>query len=106
MLAVPSSSLLVNHLRQGDAGAPSPRIWRHLMGEASPDATAPWYGFFDNFEGYMYLASSGAVRGRYYGFIENSGTIASLSSDIGGVIQLATGTTADNDISMGTGGGT
>lgn len=96
-------SVLTPYNRAGASGrAPSAAIWSQMTGQSmNADGGYGWIGFADDFEGYNALAATGAFgKGPYYGFIENSGTVASLTTDLGGVIQLATGATADNDTSI------
>lgn len=101
----PMAALTGYHRADVDGRSPSQQIWKHLDGQSmNADGTYGWIGWADDFEGYNTLASTGAFgKGPYYGFIENSGTITSLTTDLGGVIQLTTGGTADNDTSMGMG---
>jgi len=108
MLLAHYNSITAPHMGQGGSERnPSPRIWSNMIGQAgNPDGSGGWYGWFDDFEGYNYLAASGAFgKAPYYGFIENSATIKPITTKLGGVVELTTGAAADNDCSFGMGGG-
>lgn len=98
MLNVAPSAIFTPHLAQGASGrGPSQRIWNHLGVNPQPDGTTGWLAFSDDFLGYNTLSSTGAFgAGPYYGFIENSSTITNRADEIGGVVRVTTGATADN----------
>lgn len=78
----------------------TPEIFDDLRAMHLHDPTSVlWH--YDDFIGYHALTSSGAFGGKYYGFIENSSTIGNLTTEVNGVIQIASGTTADNSSGFG-----
>lgn len=105
LFAAHPSSINTDHRGQSGGRGLSPRIWDHMGTDLNPDGAGGWFGHYDDFLGLQYLAATGALPGsQNWGFIENSGTIKQLATEVGGVIQLASGTTADNDCIISTGG--
>jgi len=90
-------------LRDAGAGGrgPSHRVWEKVGTSSNPDGGYGWIAFEDDFEGNNALASTGTFgKGPWYGFVENSGAVAKVATEIGGVIRLTTGATADNDMGI------
>jgi hypothetical protein len=74
----------------------TPALFGSLIEEQQYDPTRAGF-FFDDFLGYNELSSTGAFgKGPYYGFIENSSTIANVATEADGVVRVSTGATADN----------
>lgn len=71
----------------------------YAMHRHDPTSVLFWY---DDFLGYNKLTTSGAFgKAPYYGFIENSSTIQGLTTEVNGVVQIASGATADNSCGFG-----
>lgn len=102
---LPALALLTPHLAQSDSKqTPSHRIWSHLGVQNQPDGDNGWIYFGDDFLGYNALAASGAFGAApYYGFLDTDCAIASVATQLGGVVRLTTSTTADAAAGFGPG---
>jgi len=81
----------------------SPSLWKHVGGNGiTPTGLGGGAGLFDDFTGGINVAANGQV-GQWIFTEANVGTAATLATDAGGVVQLASSTTQYDGASL-TGG--
>jgi hypothetical protein len=103
MLMLPNT-VFTPHVGANEGNAsPSWRIASHLGQGVNPDGSYGWIYFEDDFEGYNACTATGTFgKAPYYAFMDGGG-VASLTTDLGGVVQASSGANADDDISFSPG---
>jgi hypothetical protein len=67
----------------------------------NPDGTNGWFGFSDDFESWNAVATTVAFgHGPYYPYLDTGSTIANLTTEVGGVLQLAAHSDAHDEASF------
>lgn len=102
------SALFTTHMGQDGGRGMSPRLWSRVNGQSlAPDGFARGYGLCDDFVNWGSAVAGTVINHQGYGYYADTGdTIKQLATEVGGVIQLATDTTDNDEVWVTTGGNT
>lgn len=105
MFPISPTSLMVPHRGQSGGRGPSPRLWGAITGQAgSPDGNSNWFFAGDDFLGFTGATTAYYGTTPYTGYIDTGNTIAQLATEVGGVVQLTTDGTDNDEVWLSPGG--
>lgn len=105
MFALSPTSLMVPHRGQSGGRGLSPRLWGAITGQAgSPDGNSNWFFAGDDFLSFTGATTAYYGTTPYTGYIDTSNAIAQLATEVGGVVQLTTDGTDNDEVWLSPGG--